>query len=123
MTSDNVKKKLNVLCRINNPKIVRTIKGNIIVNFKIKKENLTTLLKNISGGKKNQINSRYRLLSIREIQILKYVSEGKTNIEIAEKLMLSKHTIKAHVANILQKMSVTDRVQAAVKAVCENIID
>ena len=49
--------------------------------------------------------------------------EGKTNREIAGELVVSKYTIKAHVANILQKMQVEDRVQAVVKAIIDKIIE
>ena len=45
------------------------------------------------------------------------LTQGLSNTEIAEKLIISSHTAKAHVTNILTKLSVTDRVQAAVKAV------
>jgi len=62
-------------------------------------------------------------LSVREIEILKHVVMGKSNTKIAEELCLSVHTIKAHVCSILHKMAVTDRVQAAVKAVREHLVD
>lgn len=63
-----------------------------------------------------------RHLSEREYEVLKLVVMGKTNTEIAQALHISVHTAKAHVCSILQKMSVDDRVQAAVKAVRESII-
>jgi len=56
-------------------------------------------------------------LTDREYEVLKLIVMGKSNIEIAEALSISVHTAKAHVCSILQKMSVGDRVQAAVKAV------
>lgn len=58
-----------------------------------------------------------RPLTEREYEVLKLVVMGKSNTEIAEELNISVHTAKAHVCSILQKMSVNDRVQAAVKAV------
>ena len=45
-------------------------------------------------------------LSQREIQIIKFVSEGKTTGEIASELFLSEHTVKTHRRNIMQKMHV-----------------
>ena len=48
---------------------------------------------------------------------------GKNNIEIAEDLIISVHTVKAHISNIFEKLEVTDRVQAVVKAISENLID
>lgn len=61
-------------------------------------------------------------LTEREYEVLKFVVMGKSNTEIAEELFISVHTAKAHVCSILQKMSVNDRVQAAVKAVREDIV-
>ena len=52
----------------------------------------------------------------REKEVLDLLVQGFSNTEIAEKLIVSPSTAKAHVGNILNKLSVTDRVQAAVKA-------
>ncbi len=57
------------------------------------------------------------VLTERELEVLKLISEGKSNVEIGEIMMVSTNTAKAHVGNILSKLSVTDRVQAAVMAV------
>lgn len=62
-------------------------------------------------------NEIQTVLTSRELETLKLVSEGKSNVEIAEIMMVSKNTAKAHVGSILSKLSVTDRVQAAVMAV------
>ena len=56
-------------------------------------------------------------LTSREKEVLLLLTQGLSNTEIAEKLIISSHTAKAHVCNILSKLSVTDRVQAAVKAI------
>ena len=56
-------------------------------------------------------------LSERELQVLRLVAEGHTNREIAAELILSPTTIKSHVQNILNKLGVSDRTQAAVCAV------
>lgn len=61
-------------------------------------------------------------LTKREREVLRLVVEGKTNIEIANEMIVSINTAKAHVGNILTKMHVTDRVQAAVKAVQSNLL-
>lgn len=63
-----------------------------------------------------------KTLTEREYEVLKLVVMGKSNVEIAEDLHISVHTAKAHVCSILQKMSVNDRVQAAVKAVRESLV-
>lgn len=61
-------------------------------------------------------------LTEREYEVLKLVVMGKSNKEIAQELLISFHTAKAHVCSILQKMGVDDRVQAAVKAVKERLL-
>ena len=61
-------------------------------------------------------------LTQREYEVLKLVVDGQSNSQIAKTLTISEHTAKAHVCSILQKLCVDDRVQAAVKAIKENII-
>ena len=61
-------------------------------------------------------------LTSRETQILKLITEGYSNIEIAKELFVSINTTKAHVASILQKLEVDDRLQAALKALKENLV-
>ncbi len=61
-------------------------------------------------------------LTEREMEVLRLLVKGKSNTEIAKDLIVSVHTAKAHVCSILQKLCVDDRVQAAVKAIKENII-
>lgn len=56
-------------------------------------------------------------LTERELEVLKLLIKGKTNSQIAREIIVSTNTAKAHVGNILTKLSVKDRVQAAVKAV------
>lgn len=66
-------------------------------------------------------NNDYNLTS-REAQILKLITEGYSNNEIAKELFVSINTTKAHVANILQKLEVDDRLQAALKALKNKIV-
>lgn len=61
-------------------------------------------------------------LSEREIDVLKLVVAGMNNQEIADRMFLSIETVKSHIRRILQKMSVTDRTQAAVKAVKQGLV-
>lgn len=67
------------------------------------------------------IKSDYNLTS-REAQILKLITEGYSNNEIAKELFVSINTTKAHVASILQKLEVDDRLQAALKALKNKIV-
>ena len=61
-------------------------------------------------------------LTAREAEVMSYVLEGMTNAQIAEKMFITKHTVKAHISKILEKLCVKDRIQAAVKATKENMI-
>lgn len=67
-------------------------------------------------------NSKKYDLTTRESQILKLMTEGYSNMEIAQILVISINTTKAHVANILQKLEVDDRLQAALKALKLKIV-
>lgn len=69
-----------------------------------------------------EISDARAQLTERELEVLKLLVKGKSNTEIAKDLIVSVHTAKAHVCSILQKLCVDDRVQAAVKAIKENII-
>ncbi len=61
-------------------------------------------------------------LTQREYEVLKLVVEGQSNSQIAKTLTISEHTAKAHVCNIIQKLVVDDRTQAAVKALKEGLV-
>ncbi|MBR2386296.1 response regulator transcription factor [bacterium] len=80
-----------------------------------KPENLDFL----TTGETNEIKNQ---LTEREAEVLKHLVQGKSNTEIAKELIVSVHTAKAHVCSILQKLCVDDRVQAAVKAIRENLV-
>lgn len=62
-------------------------------------------------------------LTIREKEVLGLIIKGKTNTEIAKEIIVSPNTVKAHVGNILEKLAVSDRVQAAVKAIECNLVE
>ncbi|MDG2667270.1 cyclic-di-GMP-binding transcriptional regulator CpsQ, partial [Vibrio parahaemolyticus] len=51
-------------------------------------------------------------LTRREIQVLKMLKEGGSNMEIADSLFISEHTIKSHLYNIFRKLEVKNRTQA-----------
>jgi two-component system, NarL family, response regulator LiaR len=55
-------------------------------------------------------------LSDREIEVLRLIADGLSNAEIASKLVISEKTVKGHVSNILSKLHMMDRTQAAVYA-------
>jgi DNA-binding NarL/FixJ family response regulator len=61
----------------------------------------------------------HSVLSEREQEVLRLIAAGMDNDEIARQLYISRHTVKNHISNILLKLEVTNRVQAAVRAAQE----
>jgi DNA-binding NarL/FixJ family response regulator len=53
-------------------------------------------------------------LTEREVEVLRLVATGATNREVAEKLVISEGTVKKHVSNILRRLGLRDRIQAAI---------
>jgi NarL family two-component system response regulator LiaR len=62
-------------------------------------------------------------LTDRETVVLRLIAAGLGNHEIADQLYISENTVKNHVSNILVKLDVDNRVQAAVRAIIEGLID
>ena len=65
---------------------------------------------------------RVESLSTREKEVLRLVVEGKDNATIAQELFISPYTVKNHISNILLKLHVENRLQAAVRAVRGSLI-
>ena len=62
-------------------------------------------------------------LTARELEVLRHLARGMSNKEIAGALVLSEKTVKTHVSNILGKLQLADRTQAALFAVREGLAD
>lgn len=62
-------------------------------------------------------------LTEREFNVISLVVEGLTNSQIAEKLHISVHTVKAHLEAIYDKFGVSNRVQATIKAIVLGLVD
>jgi two-component system NarL family response regulator len=62
-------------------------------------------------------------LTERELEVLKLVARGMANKEIARELFISENTVKNHVRNILEKLQLHSRMEAAMYAVRENLLD
>jgi NarL family two-component system response regulator LiaR len=62
-------------------------------------------------------------LTAREIEVLRLIAQGLSNREIATELVLSEKTVKTHVSNILAKLHLADRTQAALYAVKKRLVD
>lgn len=55
-------------------------------------------------------------LTAREIEVLKWMADGKTNVEISDILLISENTVKFHVKNVVSKMHVANKTAAVVRA-------
>jgi NarL family two-component system response regulator LiaR len=62
-------------------------------------------------------------LTRREVEVLRLIATGRTNQQIARSLLVSVSTVKTHVHTIISKLGVSDRVQAAVKAIELGLLD
>ena len=76
---------------------------------------------NTSGGNTGT-SSVLSELTEREREVLNVIANGKSNKDIASTLHISIYTVKAHVCNIIQKLAVDDRTQAAIKALREGLV-
>ncbi len=84
---------------------------------------LAPLLKVKMSEKSSKIEIVEEILTKREIEVLRLISEGLFNKEIAYMLSISEKTVKNHVSNIFKKIDVSDRTQAAVYAIKNNIVE
>jgi len=66
--------------------------------------------------KPRQVDGLIEPLTEREMEVLRYIAEGRTNLEIARRLYLSPNTLKAHSQNIFMKLNVHNRLQATNRA-------
>lgn len=79
------------------------------------------LVQEVQGARSETLNP-FSELSDREMEILRLIASGISNREIAETLFISEKTVKSHVSNILSKLHLADRTQAAVYAWSQGIV-
>ncbi|WP_121613009.1 response regulator [Mesobacillus foraminis] len=80
------------------------------------------LLANLSN-KSRQGTNPLDSLTKRELEVLREIAKGKSNKEIAGDLFITEKTVKTHVSNLLAKLELADRTQAALFAVRNNLVD
>ena len=71
---------------------------------------------------RNQQQSPLNELTPRELEVLAHIAHGRTNHEIALELLIGEQTVKTHVSNILSKLHLADRTQAAIYALQKRLI-
>lgn len=79
------------------------------------------VIKELQGKRADNLNP-FTELSERELEVLKLIADGMSNAEMAARLVLSEKTIKGYVSNILSKLHLADRTQAAVFAWREGVV-
>ena len=73
------------------------------------------VIRELRGSKSDEVNP-YSELTNREMEVLRLIAGGMSNSRIAEELVVSEYTVKGRVSNILSKLHLADRAQAAVYA-------
>ncbi|MBN1247152.1 MAG: response regulator transcription factor [Anaerolineae bacterium] len=73
-------------------------------------------------GARSETPNPFTELTDREMEVMRLIAEGASNAEIAERLILSEKTVKGYVSNILSKLHLADRTQAAVYAWREGVV-
>src|ERR1039457_3459674 len=80
------------------------------------------LLRQLRLHEQNDKRPTIESLSVREKEVLRLVVDGKDNAAIAKELFISPYTVKNHISNILLKLHVENRLQAAVCAVRDSLV-
>ncbi|MBI5351494.1 MAG: response regulator transcription factor [Chloroflexi bacterium] len=97
--------------------IQRAVRGETILHPLVAERVLRNL-----RGESGEGESFLTELTEREMDVLKLIANGLSNSQIAEKLVISENTVKGHVSNILSKLHLLDRTQAAVYAWQKGIV-
>jgi RNA polymerase sigma factor (sigma-70 family) len=96
----------------------QAIQGEVLVSPKLMPHLMNRLADEANGRLKSHANK----LTPRELEVLRLIVQGKSNPEIGEELVVTPGTVKVHVANILAKLEVSDRTQAAVRAIESGLV-
>jgi DNA-binding NarL/FixJ family response regulator len=96
--------------------LVETIRAVLKGESKLHPKVTSHVMKHLSMGA-NQESSKLKELTKREKEVLNELAKGKSNKEIASSLYITEKTVKTHVSNILSKLQLADRTQAALYAV------
>lgn len=116
--SDNV----TTICIIENSE-VNIISNYHCISLNDSPEEITNKLKNILWKYQTIINEDENELTAREIDVLKLVSLGYSNKEIADKLFISTHTVISHRKNITEKLGIKSASGLTVYAIINNYVD
>jgi len=91
--------------------ILRAARGEVTLHPQI----AARIIQELHSARSGDINP-FTELTNREMEVLKLIANGLSNSQIAEDLVISEHTVRGHVSNILSKLHLADRTQAAAYA-------
>jgi DNA-binding NarL/FixJ family response regulator len=110
-----------VLKQLGNDDLLRAVRavgrGDAVLDPAVTRQ----LLARVRRAEHEAHGAAFHDLSERELAVLARIAEGKTNAEIAEALILSEKTVRNHVSTILEKLELTNRIEAATYAVRHHI--
>lgn len=89
-------------------------RGNVQLHPEVAKKLMTAIVEKEESSAKGPRQAAKDELTGRELEVLRLIADGLNNREIAEKMVISEKTVKTHVSNILGKLHVDDRTQAAI---------
>jgi DNA-binding NarL/FixJ family response regulator len=97
--------------------IRRVLRGESPLNQELAAQLIQRLAQEASAAQAESADAPPEGLTPRELEVLKLLIEGRTNPQIAQALSISKATAKVHVEHIIHKLGVSDRTQAAIRAI------
>ena len=103
-------------------KLVAAVKGTVAGEAHIDPEVGGKLLAQVAQNPSSKDTTLAADLSERELEVLKLLAQGLTNAEIAERLYLTRGTVRNYVSSILSKLDVDDRTQAAILAIRHGLV-
>lgn len=86
-------------------------------------EIMRKLMEQVARQRQVETANDHSGLTQRELEVIRLVGEGRSNREIADILVISGKTVKAHVSNILGKLGLDDRTQMAIYAIKNGLVD
>lgn len=97
--------------------IRKAVQGEAVLDSRV----ASRIVRELQGRRGEEVNP-FTELTEREFEVLRLIAAGKSNAEIAEMLVIGESTVKTHIGNILKKLNLEDRTQAAVYAWQEGIV-
>lgn len=112
-----------VLKQVGNDELLRAISAAARGEALLDPSTTSRLLSRVREGERKKVEDAFRDLSDREMDVLAEVARGKTNAEIGGTLNLSEKTVRNYVSSMLDKLSLSNRIELALYAVKHHLFD